>query len=267
MYFVSLIGIQENPAFARQAATSLREQMRVVFHNRTFLIVLCVNFTTRFILAALITVMPFYADYVLRIGGGELTQLLAMLFAASGVSLLIWQAVIQRFGTRTSMILSMVIAALFAIPLLFAKSLIATLVALGLLGLAVGGTVLGPDLLFAEVVDDDYVRTGLRREGMYRGMLGFIYRFPPALAGLVLGEGLAAAGFDSELKAAEQPAAVGTVIRIFAATLPLAAIVAGVGLLLAYPLYGGRLRDIQDRARLLRQAAQQRHLKNMASSE
>ena len=61
-------------------------------------------------------------------------------------------------------------------------------IVLGVLGLAVGGSGLGPDMLFAEVVDDDYVRTGQRREDVSRDP-GFIFRFPPALAGLVLGGG------------------------------------------------------------------------------
>jgi len=101
-------------------------------------------------------------------------------------------------------------------------------------------------------VDDDYVRTGLRREGMYRGILGFIFRFPPAVAGLVLGEGLSLAGYDSDLAAGMQPEAVITVIRTFSAVLPMIAIVAGIGLLVAYPLHGERLDRIQRQATAMR---------------
>jgi GPH family glycoside/pentoside/hexuronide:cation symporter len=266
MYFVSLIGIRENPAFAQQGSPSLREQVQVVFGNRTFLIVLCINFMTRFILAALVAVMPFYADYVLRIKEEQLTQLLLALFFTSGISLLFWQFIIKRFGSRTSMIFSLVAAAIFAIPLVAVNTLGQTAVILGLLGFTIGGTVLGPDLLFAEVVDDDYVRTGQRREGMYRGILGFIYRFPPAVAGLVLGEGLAAAGFDSDLAAAAQPDMVGTVIRVFSAALPLSAVVMGVLLLWTYPLYGRRLREIQQRAAWLREDTNRQYSQKITTS-
>jgi GPH family glycoside/pentoside/hexuronide:cation symporter len=257
MYFVSLIGIRENPAFSRQENPPWREQMRVVFSNRTFLIVLGINFTTRFIMAVLVAVLPFYADHVLRIKEEELTELLIALFVTSGVSVLLWQRVVRRYGTRASMIASMGIAAVLAIPLLFARSLLATGVALALLGTSIGGIILGPDMLFAEVVDEDYVRTGIRREGTYRGILGFIFRFPPALAGLILGEGLALAGFNSDLSASAQPEAVTTVIRLFSAIIPIIALVAGIGLLLIYPLYGKYLRDIQERAALLREATGQ----------
>ena len=193
LYLLSLVGIRENPAFSRSGQqTSWREQIR---SWRT---------TGRFDrpghqLHDAVHPGRDSGDHAFLRGHRasnpeeQLSTLLGMLLAASGVSLVAWQAVIKRWGTRRSMIVSMVVSAVFALPLLFAGDVIVVGAALGLLGVAIGGTVLGPDLLFAEVVDDDYVRTGLRREGMYRGILGFVYRFPPAVAGLVLGEGLALA--------------------------------------------------------------------------
>lgn len=267
MYFVSLIGIKENPQFAQQDPPSLREQMGVVFGNRTFLIVLFINFATRFILAALLAILPFYADYVLGIEEEQLTPILVALLVSSGVSLLVWQYAIRLFGTRSAMIASLMLAAAAAIPLLFTSSVLGTGVVMALVGTAIGGTVLGPDLLFAEVVDDDYVRTGLRREGMYRGILGFIFRFPPAVAGLILGEGLALAGYDSDLDAALQPDAVASMIRLFAVALPLAAIVGGVLLLYVYPLHGGNLKAIQRRAAVMRGEAIREYNKQAAPSE
>lgn len=255
LHLLSLIGIQENPAFALRRTVSFRDQLRVVTGNRTFAIVLGINFTTRFIIGVFVLVMPFYADYVLRVEGYQLTQLLLVLFAATGLSLLIWQRIIRQIGSRAAMIISMIGTAILALPLIFVSDLATMALALGVLGLVVGGSALGPDMLFAEVVDDDYVRTGQRREGMYRGILGFIFRFPPALAGLILGESLAAAGFDADVAAAAQPEAVVTTIRAFAVALPLAAVVAGVALLFAYPLYGQRLAAIQDKAAALRQGA------------
>jgi len=255
LQLLSLIGIQENPAFAHKNPVSLREQLRVVASNRVFAIVLGINFAMRFIMAVLVAVMPFYAEYVLRIAGGQLTQLLLVLFAGAGISLLIWQRIIARTGSRAAMIVSMLATAVLALPLIFVNSLTAMAVVLAVLGLAVGGTALGPDMLFAEVVDDDYVRTGQRREGMYRGILGFVYRFPPALAGLLLGEGLAAAGFNADLPASAQPDAVATVIRAFAALLPLLAVAGGTALLIAYPLYGSTLADIQRKAAVQRREA------------
>jgi GPH family glycoside/pentoside/hexuronide:cation symporter len=254
MYFVSLIGIQENPAFAQQETVPWREQVRIVFSNRTFMIVLAINFMMRFILAALLAVLPFYAEHVLRVEENKLTPLTAALFVASGVSVVVWQHIVKRLGTRASMIASMGIAAVFSVPLLFTTDVIATGIVLALLGMAIGGTILGPDLLFAELVDEDYVQTGQRREGMYRGIIGFVYRLPPAVAGLILGEGLALAGYNADLDVGAQPEAVTTIIRVFLGVLPLVGLIIGIGLLVIYPLHGKHLQDIQRRAAILRQS-------------
>jgi GPH family glycoside/pentoside/hexuronide:cation symporter len=247
MYLASLIGIRENPAFAHQETPSWREQIRIVFANRIFMIVLGIHFMMRFILAALLAVLPFYGEYVLKIPEKRLTVLTTALFATSGVSVILWQVVVRRYGTRATMMVSMSMATALAIPLLFTSSELGTGAALALLGIAVGGTIIGPDLLFAELIDEDYARTGQRREGMYRGILGFVYRFPPAVAGLLLGVGLALAGYNGDLEAGGQPGAVGTVIRVFLVVLPFIGLTAGIGLLWIYPLHGRYLRDIQQR--------------------
>lgn len=252
LYLVSLIGIREDPAFSKIEQPSWREQMRIVFTNRAFLIVLCINFMIRFIIAAIGAIMPFYADYVLRIEEAQLTQLLLALFMTAGISIVVWQGIVKRLGTRGAMLASMSLAAVFALPLLFTSSILTTALVLALLGAAVGGLLLGPDMLFAEVIDEDYANTGQRREGMYRGILGFFFRFPPAVAGLLLGESLQLAGYDSDLTAAAQPDAVITLIRAFSSVLPLGALVIGIILVFLYPLHGTYLNTIQERVKQLR---------------
>ncbi len=254
MYLVSLIGIREDPAFSQQEQPSWREQMRIVLTNRSFVIVLGINFMIRFIIAAIGAIMPFYANYVLEIKETQLTHLLMALFVTAGVSIVVWQGVVKRWGTRGAMLASMSLAAVFALPLLFTSSLLATTLVLALLGAAVGGLLLGPDMLFAEVIDEDYANTGQRREGMYRGILGFFFRFPPAVAGLILGESLQLAGYNSELDAATQPDAVITLIRAFSSVLPLTALVIGIVLVFLYPLHGEYLDTIQERVKKLREA-------------
>jgi GPH family glycoside/pentoside/hexuronide:cation symporter len=258
MYLVSLIGVDENPVFSQSQNDQLswRDQMKLVFRNRAFIVVMCINFMTRFIVAALLQIMPFYSKYVLEISARNQSILWTSLFVMAGASLFFWQRVARRYGTRTSMLASFVISAISACFLLVTSGMVDTAIVLALLGLSVGGAILGPDLLFAEVIDEDFVKTRMRREGMYRGILGFIYRFPPALAGLILGEGLAYAHFDSDLKTA-QPDTVVTVIRLFSAIMPMIAVVLGIGLLLIYPLYGEYLRDIQQRAETLRETMTQ----------
>ena len=255
MYLLSLLGIQERSTADEAPQPSWRQQMRIVFTNRAFLIVIGINFVIRFLIAVIGATMPFYAEYVLGLADAQLSKLLLALFVTSGVAILGWQVVVRRVGTRAAMSASMGAAGVLALPLLVTTDITATALVLGAMGLAVGGLILGPDMLFAEVIDEDFVRTGQRREGMYRGILGFVFRFPPAVAGLLLNESLALAGYDAHLDAATQPEAVILVIRLFASVLPLGALLVGLALLWAYPLHGDYLQRIQRQAAALRRAS------------
>lgn len=252
-YFLSLIGIEENSAYAEAENLTMRDQVGLAVRNHTFMMVLAINFVFRFILAVLIAALPFYAKFVLKLEEGETSLLLGALVVAAVVSLFIWQRLFQRFGTRNALILSFTITGVCALPILFTSSLLATVLVLAAMGLGAGGALLlGSDMIFAELIDEDYVRTGVRREGLYRGMLGFMYRFPPAVAGLVLGELLAGSGYDADLSVASQPEAVASTIRAFTAFAPVVGIFVGIGVLMLYPLHGERLQIIQMQAAQMR---------------
>jgi GPH family glycoside/pentoside/hexuronide:cation symporter len=254
-YFLSLRGIEENPAYGQQTSEEsvpAIDELKSVLRNRIFLINIAVNFVIRFVLAILAASLPFYAKYVLRIEGNQTAIITSTLIVAAVVAILGWQWVFRKIGTRNTMIASFGLASVFAVPFLFAQSLIITLISLVAMGIAIGGSLLGPDLLLAELIDEDYVRTRMRREGVYRGVLGFIFRFPPAFAGLIIGEMLAAAGYDADLSVRAQPGQVETVIRYFTSVGPLVAVILGVFLMVIYPLHGQRLAEIQEQAVALR---------------
>lgn len=270
LYFLSLIGIQEDPSFGQQTrdeGASGWQELKEVFSNRVFGTVIGINFVFRFIIGAIFAALPFYNQYVLEQPESTAGILAAALFVPAAFSMLGWQAVFRRIGTRRTMIISFSLAAFLATPILFTQDLTATLVVLAGLGFVVGGILLGPDLMFAEMIDEDFVRTGLRREGVYRGVLGFIYRFPPAFAGLMIGELLTSAGYDSDLSVAQQPDDVANVIRSFTAFSPLAAVIFGIGVMFMYPLYGERLATIQAQAADLRRSLHQKRQAKNAEDE
>lgn len=254
-YFMSLAGIEEDPAYALQQkdqGLSLMQGFMTVIKNRTFLIVVAINLVIRFILAILAASLPFYAKYVLRLDGQQTALLTSALIVTAVLSMVFWQWVYRKMGTRQTMLISFSLASVLALPILFTETLEGTALSLIGLGAVVGGSFLGPDMLFAEMIDEDYAQTRVRREGIYRGLMGFTFRFPPAFAGLIIGELLAAAGFDADLSVADQPADVTTVIRYFTAVSPIIAVLLGVVFMYLYPLHGEYLDRIQDRVARLR---------------
>ena len=103
-------------------------------------------------------------------------------------------------------------------------------------------------------MEECFVRTGVRREGIYRGLLGFVFRFPNAFAGLILLQWLASSGYDADLAVNAQPNAVPEIIRIFMVVGFATAVIAGIVLLWIYPLYGERLEQVQQRSYEMRAA-------------
>jgi GPH family glycoside/pentoside/hexuronide:cation symporter len=254
-YFMSLLGIEENPGYAMQVQESdisIMKGFRLALENRTFLIVIGINLVIRFILAITAASLPFYAKYVLRLSGGETSILTSALIVTAVISMIVWQGIFHRIGTRRTMLYSFALASIFALPILVTQTLTGTLISLIGLGATVGGTFLAPDLIFAEMIDEDYAETGVRREGLYRGLLGFTFRFPPAFAGLIIGELLASAGFDADLGVNQQPADVETVIRYFTAISPFFALLLGLYFVWKYPLHGEYLETIHEKVTELR---------------
>jgi GPH family glycoside/pentoside/hexuronide:cation symporter len=246
LYLISLQGIHENPKYAEVEDVPIAERLRIVIQNRTFLIVIGLNLAFRMILATLVISLPYYTEYVLQVDGSNTSKLVTVFVIAYTVAMLLWQPIYKRFGTRNTLLIATTVFSLASLPTLFASTLSGAMAVVGLIGFGLGGPVLvGAQLLFADTVDEDYARTGVRREGLYRGMLGFVYRWPPAFSGLLVGELLALSGYDAALSPAEQPVMVANNIRYFIAFAPVIAALIGAFLAYIYPLHGARLKQIQ----------------------
>jgi GPH family glycoside/pentoside/hexuronide:cation symporter len=194
----------------------------------------------------LVISLPFYTEYVLKVGGGNTSKLVTTFVIAYTLAMLAWQPMYKRFGTRNTLLISMTVFAATSLPTLFVSTVTGAMIVVAMIGFGLGGPVLvGAQLLFADTVDEDYVKTGIRREGLYRGMLGFVYRWPPAFSGLLLGELLAWSGYNAALLPTEQPEMVANSIRYFIAFAPVIAALIGAVLAYIYPLHGERLQRIR----------------------
>jgi GPH family glycoside/pentoside/hexuronide:cation symporter len=103
-----------------------------------------------------------------------------------------------------------------------------------IVGAANSGITLVRDIVLSDVIDEDELRTGRRREGSYFGVNAFIERLVMVLIGgsssLVLGLG----GYDAELTT--QPPSVALGIRLGMGLLPVVALAVFLAALKYYPL-------------------------------
>jgi GPH family glycoside/pentoside/hexuronide:cation symporter len=136
------------------------------------------------------------------------------------------------------------VMALSVIPLGIANTTITASIASAGLGLGLGGLILMGDVIVADVIDEDEVKTGQRREGMYFGMSKFIMTLSGSIVALWFGWIATAYGYDSALDV--QPDTVANGFRVFMTVPVIVSSILAIAALLFYPLHGKRLKEIKE---------------------
>lgn len=217
---------------------------KATFVNRSFL-PMTVAQTMRFVTTnALSTGMIFYVKYSLGADAGQTTLILATAFIVAALALYPWRLLIaNRFEARTTALCGYAATALAAIPLWFVHSMTGAVIAAVFIGIAFAGIFLMDNVLISDVIDEDEVKTGQRREGMYFGLNGLVVTLSAAIVSVVFGIVAPAYGYDTRL--AVQPESVATGFRIFMTGLPFVGCLLAFFALLTYPLHGARLRQVK----------------------
>ena len=123
-------------------------------------------------------------------------------------------------------------------------------IALGLIGAANSGITLVRDIVLSDVIDEDELHTGRRREGAYFGVNAFIERLVLVLVGGSTDLVLSLSGYDVRLSA--QPPTVGAGIRMGMGLLPLAALAIFLLALRFYPLGKRQVEDLRGKLASMR---------------
>lgn len=217
---------------------------KATFVNRSFL-PMTVAQTMRFVTTnALSTGMIFYIKYSIGADPGQTSIILGTAFIVAALALYPWRIfVANRLGPRNTALIGYAATALSALPLWFVDSLQGAIVAAAFIGVAFAGIFLMDNVLISDVIDEDEVKTGQRREGMYFGLNGLVVTLSAAIVSVVFGLIAPAYGYDTRLEI--QPETVSTGFRLFMTGLPFAGCTLAFLALLTYPLHGKRLAEVK----------------------
>jgi GPH family glycoside/pentoside/hexuronide:cation symporter len=130
------------------------------------------------------------------------------------------------------------------VPMGFSPNIYFTYAAAIILGIGLGGLVLIGDVIMTEVVDEDEVKTGHQRAGMYFGMSGFLITLSGLLVSSVFGIMMPAFGYNTLLDV--QPVSVNLGFRLFLTLPTTIGFLLAIFLLWLYPLHGTYLREIRE---------------------
>jgi GPH family glycoside/pentoside/hexuronide:cation symporter len=103
-------------------------------------------------------------------------------------------------------------------------------------GIAFAGNVLFAMSMLTDAMELDYLRTGLRREGMYSALYSFVEKLAGAIGPVILGVALKVAGFDPKSPPAEVTEHVRQAVLLAIAYIPAAMAIVAVVILAFYRL-------------------------------
>jgi GPH family glycoside/pentoside/hexuronide:cation symporter len=213
---------------------SLVQQLKLVMDNRPFVLLACTKILQLTGVTAFALALPFLAQYVLQMSPASLGIFFGIYTLGSLIALPLWLMLSKRIGKKRAY----TFATLFFIasdllllggspermPLVYTAGF--------LVGVAAAGMILFGVSMLPDTMEYDYRRTGEKREGVYAGVWSTVEQSSAAIATLIAGAILSAAGFieTSAGQVACQPQSAIAVIQMNAAVVP--AVMMGLSLLL-----------------------------------
>jgi GPH family glycoside/pentoside/hexuronide:cation symporter len=220
------------------------QALKTTFVNRSYLTATGAQ-AMRFVATGTLQMgMPFYLKYSLKVSDSMFSVIFGVAFLVAMLSLYPWRNwVANKLDSRRTLMLANAVMILGIVPIGFSPSLPFTIAAAVVIGIGLGGLVLIGDVIITEVIDEDEVKTGHQRAGMYFGMSGFWITLSGLLVSSVFGLMMPAFGYDTLLEV--QPASVDLGFRLFLTIPTTLGFLLAITLLWLYPLHGQRLKDIR----------------------
>lgn len=230
----SLLGSRERKEVSKEEALPLIAAFKETFTNRSFLAFVGANLMICYIWSWLSAMVPFFTKYVIGAEEEQMSLLFIGMFVTAILFYPLWRWVALRLGSKRTLALSVTLFVVFLLPVLFVASLPQALVMILLVGSAHSGITLVRDIVLSDVIDEDELHTGRRREGSYFGVTAFIERLVMVLIGGSTSLVLGLSGYNAAL--ATQPSSVALGIRLGMGLLPVVALAIFLTVLKFYPL-------------------------------
>lgn len=242
---VSLIGSREPPQGAREPAMPLLPAIQATLINRSFVSYMAADLMICFIWSWLSAMVPFFCKYAIRADESQTSLLFAGMFGSALLFYPVWRKITLRLGSKAALTLAVVLFVLFLLPLTAVRTFPQAVAMMFVVGAAHSGTMLVREILLGDVIDEDELATGRRREGSYFGVAAFIERLVMILIGGATGLVLTLSRYDP--KAVVQPDSVGLGVRLGMGLLPAAALAVFLAAMRFYPLGRDRVTELRRR--------------------
>jgi GPH family glycoside/pentoside/hexuronide:cation symporter len=247
LIILTTLVVKERPEFHLvDKPLPVGEQIRYTFTSKSFLILVAQNFMSILMQALILGSLFYVADYVLQI---STLILLAWLFIPLVIGVPLTAVISRRLGVvRAQQVLLLIAGIALVLIAVLPGSLILVCVALAGFGLAGPQTL--TNVLFAEVADEDELRSGVRREGAFFGVNALITKPAQSVALALIPFVLESTHFVTREQnlgqiTLNQPASAILGIKMLVGLIPGLALIVGAIILNWFPLHGARLDKVR----------------------
>lgn len=171
-----MLSVQEKKENAAVEPLKLIPAFRETIRNKKFWVFNISNSFAQTVNGLVSSMIPFYAKYVLHISEEQVSILLAAVFVSVIPLVFVWYWIIRKMDGVKAWRLSLLLYALSVIPLWFGYDLVSGVAAGIVVGFGLAGFLVTPAIVGGKIIDEDAEKTGLRREGIYTAVSGFITR-------------------------------------------------------------------------------------------
>jgi GPH family glycoside/pentoside/hexuronide:cation symporter len=227
---------------APRPALNLVRTFREVFASRSFRIVSLVYLLSFGTVDIVVSVLVWFLVYYVRVESGFDSLVLGVVMGLGFATIPLTVKAMQRYGKRTTYIAAM---SVFAVVLLILSQAPPggqgyVLAAAAFAGLGYGAANVVPWAMVADIAEEDELRSGQRREGVYAGYLVFFRKLATAFSLFLVTRVLAWANFQTSttggLVFIEQPPRALSALRFLVGVLPALMLALSIIVIRRYPL-------------------------------
>lgn len=241
-------GPKEKPEFKEdyKNAPSFSSSIKTCLKSKSFMWYIPAEIANWFVYGMLPTIVPLYGKFVLHIEDTLLISLLlGLTFISAAIFItILWKPVVKRIGNRKAWMISMSIWILTLLPIMFIDNFILGMIVFFLIGIGLSGSLYIIDLVVSDIIDEDEINTGMRREASYYGVNALFLRMTTVLVFLAISSVFTSVGwavFEPESITPEIIFGLRSLMFIFPA------IALGIAILsiYKYPLDGEKLSQLK----------------------
>ncbi|MFW9828178.1 MAG: MFS transporter, partial [Candidatus Thorarchaeota archaeon] len=231
-------GIKEKKEFMYSEEDKLGfwESIKITIVNKGFIYYTCFTFMLVFVHSTVYSQVSFYVQDVLQISSQNILSSLPILafvisnFIGYPVGLLFN----RKFGGKKAIIYLSISVIIGLSILTFVSDFVLSILLLFFIGIGYAGVGLLAPILMADVIDEDELITGKRREGAYYGSTALFTKPSQSIAAAVTGLIFALTGYDQDATTQSFVAQFG--IKLNIGLIPALILLLGILLLTKFPI-------------------------------